>query len=114
LFTRVDGLPLRAHHVHNAWTTARKIAGLPHARFHDLRHAGLTPAAQEGATLADVMKRAGHASAAAALRYQHSSPARDAEIAARLSEAATRHRSGPRMARTPVADLDAARKSSEG
>lgn len=48
LFTRPDGQPLRAHHVHNAWTTARKIAGLPRARFNDLRHAGLTLAAQEG------------------------------------------------------------------
>jgi hypothetical protein len=71
-------------------------------------------AAQEGATLADVMMRAGHASPAASMIYQHPSPARDAEIAVRLSEAATRHRSGSQMARKPVADLDSARKTAEG
>jgi integrase len=60
-------------------------AGLPDAHFHDLRHAGLTLSAQAGATLAEVMRRAGHSSAAAAMRYQHAADQRDTEIAARLS-----------------------------
>jgi len=71
--------------VHYAWKFARMKAGLPDAHFHDLRHAGLTLSAQAGATLAEVMRRAGHSSAAAALRYQHAADQRDAEIAARLS-----------------------------
>lgn len=54
--------------------------------FHDLRHAGLTLSAQAGATLAEVMRRAGHSSSAAALGYQHAAAHRDAEIAARLTE----------------------------
>ena len=54
--------------------------------FHDLRHAGLTLSAQAGATLAEVMRRAGHSSSAAALRYQHAADRRDAVIAARLTD----------------------------
>ncbi len=63
----------------------RVDVGLPTAHFHDLRHAGLTLSAQSGATLAEVMRRAGHSSSAAAIRYQHAADRRDAEIAARLS-----------------------------
>jgi hypothetical protein len=36
------------------------------------------------------MRRAGHVSSAAALRYQHAAERRDAEIARRLSELARR------------------------
>lgn len=60
------------------------------------------------------MMRAGHATPAASMIYQHPSAARDAEIAARLSGAAARqHLSGSQMARV-VVDLDTARKSAEG
>jgi integrase len=69
-----------------AWRAARDQVGLPHVHFHDLRHAGLTLSAQAGATLAEVMRRAGHASSAAALRYQHAAERRDKDIAARLTE----------------------------
>jgi len=57
--------------------------------FHDLRHTGQTLAASTGATLNDLMRRLGHASAAAANRYLHAVDGRDAEIAAALSELAT-------------------------
>lgn len=92
LFTRPDGFELRAHHVHYAWKFARLEAELPNAHFHDLRHAGLTLSAQSGATLAEVMRRAGHSSAAATMRYQHAAHERDAEIAARLSALAEERR----------------------
>jgi len=114
LFTRPDGRPLRGHHIHKAWGPARKAAGLPSARFHDLRHAGLTLAAQYGATTAEVMARGGHSSSRAALLYQHAASTRDAELAARMSEAAARDRSGTPVARGVVADLDAARQRAEG
>ena len=64
---------------------AREAAGRPDLRFHDLRHTGATLAAMTGATLAELMGRLGHSTAAAALRYQHVAGGRDAEIAARLS-----------------------------
>jgi integrase len=86
VFVRPDGTELRAHHVHCAWQSARRRAGYPGAHIHDLRHAGLTLAAQRGATLAEVMRRAGHVSARAAMVYQHAASERDAEIARRLSD----------------------------
>ena len=67
---------------------ARKAAGRPDLRFHDLRHTGLTLAAQEGASLAELKARAGHSSVEAALIYQHATRGRDHELAARLSKLA--------------------------
>jgi integrase len=79
---------LRAHHVHAAWNTARKRASLPEAHPPDLRHTGLTLAAQNGATLAEVTRPAGHSSSRAAMIYQHAAERRDAEVAARLGRLA--------------------------
>jgi integrase len=88
LLVRRDGRVLRAHHVHAAWSTARRAADLPNVHLHDLRHAGLTLAAQSGATLAKVMRRAGHSSSRAAIIYQHAAERRDAEVAARMGRLA--------------------------
>jgi len=49
-------------------------------RFHDLRHTAATLAAASGASLKALMARIGHASAAAALRYQHVIDGQDAAI----------------------------------
>jgi integrase len=65
---------------------ARAAAGRPDLRFHDLRHTGLTLAAHAGATLPDLMARAGHTSVAAAQVYMHAARGRDDEIAARMSD----------------------------
>ncbi|GAA4304903.1 site-specific integrase [Klenkia terrae] len=103
LFARQDGTALRAHHVHTAWGTARKHAGLPGAHLHDLRHAGLTLAAQSGATLAEVMRRAGHSSTRAAMIYQHAAERRDADVAAGLGQldvSELADRAGTRVNRT--------------
>ncbi|RBY87456.1 tyrosine recombinase XerC [Blastococcus sp. TF02A-26] len=86
LFTRRDGSQLRAMHVQNAWQTARKKVARPDVHLHDLRHAGLTLTAQLGGTLAEVQRRAGHASARAALIYQHAAASRDQDLAALLSK----------------------------
>ena len=67
------------------WDKARKAAGRPDLRFHDLRHTGAVLAAQTGATLAELMNRLGHSTPAMAIRYQHASNDRDAEIARLLS-----------------------------
>lgn len=56
--------------------------------FRDLRHTGQTLPAQTGATMADLMKRLGHSSMAAARRHLHTVDGRDREIAPRLSELA--------------------------
>jgi integrase len=54
-----------------------------------LRHSGLTWAAASGASVADLMRRGGHASPQAALRYQHSTKDRDRAIADALAGLAT-------------------------
>jgi integrase len=89
VFVGRDGRPMRGDAVRQAFARARKSAGMEGFRFHDLRHTGQTLAASTGATLKDLMKRLGHASAAAANRYLHAVDGRDAEIAAALSELAT-------------------------
>ena len=73
------------------WDMARKAAGRPDLRFHDLRHTGAVLAAQTGATLAELMNRLGHATPAMAIRYQHASEDRDMLIARRLSEMVEGH-----------------------
>jgi integrase len=57
-------------------------------RFHDLRHAGLTWAATQGATIAELMHRAGHASPHAAMLYQHATRDRDHAIAEAMAKLA--------------------------
>lgn len=59
-------------------------AGVPRVVFHELRHTGLTLFAQAGATLAELMYRAGHSDAKTVMVYQHASLERDRELAARL------------------------------
>lgn len=86
-----DGEPASSMVIQRAWSKARLEVGRPDLHFHDLRHTGLTLAAATGATTAELMRRAGHASPAAALRYQHSSLERDRVIAERLSELSANH-----------------------
>ena len=62
------------------WSQARKAAEVE-CTFHDLRHVAGTLNAQAGATLKEAMRRLGHSSPDAALRYQHAVDERDAEIA---------------------------------
>ena len=81
LFPGADGGYLRrGHFYHQTWTPALRSVGL-RFRFHDLRHASLTWAAAQGATIAELMHRAGHASAHAAMLYQHATRDRDHAIA---------------------------------
>ncbi|MPZ89946.1 MAG: tyrosine-type recombinase/integrase, partial [Nitriliruptorales bacterium] len=83
-----DGARMRGNAVYQAFVRAREKVGKD-MTFHDLRHTGQTLAALAGASLADLKKRLGHASSAAALRYMHAVEGRDAEIAAALSDLAS-------------------------
>jgi integrase len=85
LFTGRGGVPLRSKTLATAFTKARTACGLPHVRFHDLRHFSLTMAAATGASTKELMRRGGHASPAAALRYQHATEDRDKAIADALT-----------------------------
>jgi integrase len=88
LFVGRGGRPMRGDAIRQAFTRARRKAGMPGFRFHDLRHTGQTLAASTGATTKDLMRRLGHASPAAANRYLHAVDGRDAEIASALSDLA--------------------------
>jgi integrase len=85
VFTSETGGPLRQSNFRNRhWVRAVRAAGLDGFRFHDLRHVAGTLATVSGATIREVQARLGHASPAAAYRYQHVLDNRDAEIAERL------------------------------
>lgn len=73
LFPAVEGGFLAHSTMQRWWAPARAAAGLPESfTFHDLRHTGQTKAAAAGATLPELMRRAGQVSPTAALRYLHS------------------------------------------
>jgi integrase len=82
VFVMPEGTVMRRHNFRQrVWLPACRAAGVENLRFHDLRHTGATLAASSGAPLRAVMHRLGHASAAAALRYQHLMDGQDEAIA---------------------------------
>lgn len=85
LFPSARGGHLDRHSAARWWYPAREAAGRPDLRLHDLRHTGLTLAAVAGATVKELMVRAGHSSPQVAMRYQHVAQDRDQVIAAALS-----------------------------
>lgn len=72
--------------LHRHFDRARRAAGRPDLTPHALRHTGATLAAQEGATLAELMDRLGHSNVSAAMRYQHAAQGRGAELAEKLNK----------------------------
>ncbi len=62
VFTTTIGTPLDATSVSHAFGRALVRAGLPHSRFHDLRHAAATFLLAQGFTLEDVKNLLGHSS----------------------------------------------------
>jgi integrase len=83
VFTGERSAILRKTTIDRNWRLARKaVRDLPAGfHFHDLRHTANTLAASTGASTAELMHRMGHASSAAALRYQHATKDRDVEVA---------------------------------
>jgi integrase len=86
LFPGKQGGYLSPASLYDHFYPAREAAGRPDLRFHDLRHTGATLVAATGATMAELMRRLGHSTPSAAMRYQHAADDRDAAIAAALSE----------------------------
>ncbi len=81
LFPAPEGGYLQRHNFRQrVWLPALRATGLSY-RFHDLRHVAMTLAAASGATIADLMARAGHSSPRAAMVYQHANRERDRAIA---------------------------------
>lgn len=87
VFVMPEGTPLRRENFRRrVWYPAVRATGLEGLRFHDLRHTNATLAAESGASLRSLMARLGHASAAAAIRYQHKVEGQDAKNADFLDE----------------------------
>lgn len=82
---------LTSPQLYHRFLPAREAAGRPDLRWHDLRHTGAVEVARQGATLAETMARLGHSTVAAAMRYQHATKERDAELARRLSHKRSLH-----------------------
>jgi len=86
LLTGRGGVPLRPKTLMAAYGKARGACGLRQVHFHDLRHFSLTMAAATGASTKELMRRGGHSSPVAALRYQHATADGDKAIANALGE----------------------------
>jgi integrase len=89
LFPARHGEQIAPSTLYKVYYPARRKAGRPDLRFHDLRHTGAVLAASTGATLAELMARLGHSTPGAALRYQHAAQGRDKAIADALSKLVT-------------------------
>ena len=88
VFSSPDGTYLRRSNFRRRfWLPACAAAGIADGfTFHHLRHTHASLAAAAGAGTRELMTRMGHASPAAAIRYQHQMPGRDAAIAAVLGD----------------------------
>ena len=87
LIDRGDGSPLNPDTLSSGWAGFLRRAGLPHVRFHDLRHAHATLMLQQGVHPKIVSERLGHASIGITLdTYSHVLPAMQQEAAAAFDE----------------------------
>jgi len=83
----VDGSPWNPDSFSPAWSTFLKKSGLPHVRFHDLRHAHATLMLSKGVHPKIVSERLGHASIGITLdTYSHVLPAMQQEAADAFDE----------------------------
>jgi len=91
VFPGEKGGPLRVLTVRKHWDRARELVdGLPDGFwFHDLRHTANTLTASTGASTRELMYRMGHATSDAAMRYQHATRERDAEVARKVNDLVT-------------------------
>lgn len=81
IFTNGQGSLVTSAELCGWFIPARKRAGLPKLRWHDLRSTGLTIAASTGASINALMNRAGHTSVRAAMIYQKLTATDDQKIA---------------------------------
>lgn len=87
LFPASDGVtPLNDSVLRDAHYKGRRAIKMPKLTIHDLRHTSATMAAQQGATIAELMARIGHTTPNMALRYQHVAAHRDKSLAKGISD----------------------------
>jgi integrase len=91
IFEAAPGVPITVEERRSWWDQARKQTGLENIHWHDLRHFAATLAAQHGASMAELQARLGHATVAAAMRYQHATHERDTQIARNIDQTIREH-----------------------
>lgn len=85
VFCTVNGAPLDRHTVSRGFSRILERAGLPHIRFHDLRHTHASLLLRAGTNPKVVSERLGHSSVAFTLdTYSHVVPTLQEEAAARF------------------------------
>jgi integrase len=84
LFTGRTGKVLRPGSFWHIWDKARKSTGITGYHFHDLRHYAATTFSATGASTKELMNRGGWRTTPTAVRYQHATSERDAELARSL------------------------------
>ena len=90
VFGTSTGRPLTGGSRTTMLARVRRAIGRDDLTWHDLRHSALTLVALTGATLPELMQRAGHSTPRAALHYQHAADHAQARIAQRLNDALAR------------------------
>jgi integrase len=70
--TRLDGLPIHPNSIYNSWASFLADSGLPHIRFHDLRHSHATALLSGGVHPKVASERLGHSTVGITLDiYSH-------------------------------------------
>jgi integrase len=99
VFSRVNGEPLDPGVVSHTFAKVLKKAGLPHIRFHDLRHTHATLLLKDGIHPKIVSERLGHASIAITLdTYSHVLPGLQERAAERFDNLIARENGGKMVA----------------
>ncbi|MDQ3640921.1 MAG: tyrosine-type recombinase/integrase [Actinomycetota bacterium] len=106
VFVGEGGGALRAGVWQREWDRARQSLDLAHLHLHDLRHVAGTLAAATGAGTKEIMRRLGHATQEAALRYQHATDERDRVLAAGIDHLIQAARDEPRAPVVPLRSAD--------
>ena len=81
VFGTSTGRPLTSGSRTTMFARARMTIGRDDLTWHDLRHSAMTLVALTGATLPELMQRAGHSTPRAALQYQHAADGAQLRIA---------------------------------
>jgi len=81
-----DGRPLEPDYLTSRFGRFLKDKGLPHIRYHDLRHSSASLLVNNGYTLEEVMKWLGHASIRSTERYAHLQANSKNEMAEKVNE----------------------------
>ena len=100
VFSHLDGKPLDPGVVSHTFAKVLKKAGLPHIRFHDLRHSHATILLKGGVHPKIVSERLGHASIGITLdTYSHVLPGLQERAAEHFDNLLTRENGGKMVAR---------------